>query len=100
MPLLVLVAGRESHRQRRAACVYGQVVTAAGPAAERARDLLGPFFASTSEGSTITRDQSSLSAPGNCCRQRRSAASDQAGRHPSYQRAGAVARLGRPPPPS
>src|SRR5438445_8872094 len=75
MPLLVLVAGRESHRQRRAACVYGQVVTAAGPAAERARDLLAPFFASTSEASTITRDQSSLSAPASCCCKRRSAAS-------------------------
>ena len=52
------------HLQRRAARVCGQVVAAARPAQERARDLLAPFFASTSEASTITRDQSSSVRPG------------------------------------
>jgi hypothetical protein len=67
VPLLVLVAGRQTHRERRPVRVYDQVVAAAGRAAERARDLLAPFFASTSEASTITRDQSSLSASASCC---------------------------------
>ena len=44
-----------------------EVKAAAGRASERARDLLAPLFASTSEASTITRDQSSLSAPASCC---------------------------------
>jgi hypothetical protein len=60
--LLVLVAGREQDLQRQPAGVDYEVETAAGAAAERARDLRAPFFASTSEASTITRDQSSLSA--------------------------------------
>jgi hypothetical protein len=42
--------------------------TAAERAPQRARDLRAPFFASTSEASTITRDQSSLSASTNCAR--------------------------------
>jgi len=57
MPLLVFVAGGKTHDKRCAVGVYGEVETAARAAAERARDLLAPFFASTSEASTITRDQ-------------------------------------------
>jgi len=63
---LVLVAGREPHLERRPARVYGEVVAATRPAPLRAPDLVAPFFASTSEASTITRDQSSLSASANC----------------------------------
>ena len=59
---LVLVAGREQDLERQPAGVYKQVETAARAAPERARDLRAPFFASTSEASTITRDQSSFSA--------------------------------------
>jgi hypothetical protein len=67
--LLVLVSGREPDRERRPARVYGQVVAAARPPTERARDLLAPFFASTREASTSTRDQSSSCASTRCsCR--------------------------------
>jgi len=66
VPLLVLVAGREPDLEWRPGGVYDEVVAAAGPAQERARDLLAPFFASTNEASTITRDQSSLSTPTSC----------------------------------
>jgi hypothetical protein len=59
---LVFVSAGEPRDQGRAVCVYGQVDTAAGAAPDRARDLLAPFFASTSDASTITRDQSSRSA--------------------------------------
>ena len=52
MLLFVLVAGCQSQRQRRSVGVYGQVVAAAGAAQERARDLLAPFLASTSDAST------------------------------------------------
>ena len=57
---------REPQLQRCPVRVYGEVVAAAGPAQERARDLLAPFLASTSEASTITRDQSSWSVPAIC----------------------------------
>jgi len=60
---LVDVAGRQPDRERQPVSVYGQVIAAPGAAQERARDLLAPFFASTKEASTITRDQSSLPAP-------------------------------------
>ena len=60
---LVFVAGSEPHLKRCALRVYGEVVATSGTAAERARDLLAPFLASTSDASTITRDQSSLSEP-------------------------------------
>jgi hypothetical protein len=65
--LLVLVSGREPDRERFAGRLDYEVEATARAAAERARDLLAPFFASTSEQSTITRDQSSLSASSNCC---------------------------------
>ena len=60
--LLVFVAGREANCERCAVGVYGEVVAAALCAAERARDLCAPFFASTSDASTISLDQSSNSA--------------------------------------
>src|SRR5438309_12022698 len=99
MPLLVLVAGRESHRQRRAACVYGQVEAAAGAAAERARDLLAPFFASTSEASTITRDQSSFSASASCSWRTPIASWKRPRRDHSSSRRRQVSPLGRPSSP-
>lgn len=67
MPALVLVAGCESQLQGQAVGVYGEVKAAASAAPECARDLLAPFFASTNDASTITRDQSSRSAPATCC---------------------------------
>src|SRR5206468_1784864 len=71
VPALVLVAGREPDLERRPAGVYCEVVAAARPAPLGARDLVAPFFASTSEASTITRDQSSRSASASCsCRTR------------------------------
>jgi hypothetical protein len=60
--LLVFVSGREADRERCPVGVYGEVVAAARRAAECARDLFAPFFASTSEASTISRDQSSRPA--------------------------------------
>ena len=62
MSLFVFVAGGEPHRKRGALGVYCEVETAALAAPECARDLRAPFFASTSEASTITRDQSSFPA--------------------------------------
>jgi hypothetical protein len=64
--LLVLVSGPEQDLQGEPARFDYEVEAATGRAAERARDLLAPLFASTSEASTITRDQSSLSAPASC----------------------------------
>src|SRR5437667_12853073 len=60
LPALVLVAGPEPHLQRPAGGVDGEVVLAGRKAAvDRARpDQVAPFFASTSEASTTTRDQS------------------------------------------
>ena len=43
VPPLVLVAAAQPDRERRPVRVYGEVETAAGPALERARDLLAPF---------------------------------------------------------
>lgn len=60
--LLVFVAGRQSDLEREPAPVYCEVKTASRLAAECARDLRAPFFASTVEASTITRDQSSRCA--------------------------------------
>jgi hypothetical protein len=62
MAPLVLVAGRKSDLERSTVTLYGKVEAASRPAEKRARDLLAPFFASTREASTITRDQSSESA--------------------------------------
>src|SRR5712691_12438759 len=64
--LLVLVSRPEQDLQGESARFDYEVEAATGRAAERARDLLAPLFASTSEASTITRDQSSLSAPASC----------------------------------
>jgi hypothetical protein len=66
VPLLVLVPGSDLDRERQPAAVDYEVETAAGRAPERARDLFAPFFASTSDASTITRDQSSRSASCSC----------------------------------
>jgi len=44
---LVLVAGAERDRERRPVAGYGQVVAAARPAQERARDLLAPYMKGT-----------------------------------------------------
>jgi len=64
--LLVLVSGTKQDLERDPARLDYEMETAAGRAPERARDLFAPFFASTSEASTITRDQSSLSASTSC----------------------------------
>jgi len=85
--LLVLVAGRQPDRQRRAGRVDRQVETAAGAAAEAARDLGAPLLASTSEASTIARDQSIRSASASrCCRRSSSAAQTPARSHSSRRR--------------
>jgi hypothetical protein len=57
VPLLVLVAGRQADRQGRAAPVDDQVKAASRTAADGARDLAAPFFASTVEASTSARCQ-------------------------------------------
>jgi len=64
----VLVPGRDSGLERQPAAVYQEVDLGPGLAAQRARDLLAPFFASTSDASAITRDQSkrSCSASWSC----------------------------------
>lgn len=62
MAALVLVTGGQPDRKRQAASVYSEVKTASRLAQECAADLLAPFLASTSEASTITRDQSILPA--------------------------------------
>ena len=96
MALLVLVAGREPYLERRAVRVDGQVVAAAGETAERARDLLAPFFASTKEASTITRDQSSRSAlASSSCKTVIAAANNPRADHSSSLRRH-VSPLGRP----
>lgn len=96
MPSLVLVAGRQPDLQRCAVRVYGQVVAAAGPAQERARDLRAPFFASTKEASTITRDQSSLSAPASCSCKTAIAAGNKPRCDHSSKRRRQVSPLGKP----
>ena len=58
LPAFVLVAGPDSERERDPSGVDDQVETAAWAAAERATDLAAPFFVSTSDASTIARDQS------------------------------------------
>jgi hypothetical protein len=96
VPALVLVACGEAYLERCAAGVYGQVVAAPGPAQERARDLLAPFFASTSEASTITRDQSSLSpSASSTCRTAIAAGSSPRADHSSSRRR-QVSPLGSP----
>ena len=94
--MLVLVASRKPQRERQTAGVYRQLVAASGPAQERARDLLAPFFASTSEASTITRDQSSLPAAANSCCKTCSAAAKSPRRDHSSKRRRHVSPLGNP----
>ncbi len=94
--LLVFVAGGEPHLEREAVGVYGQVIAASWPAQERARDLLAPFFASTSDASTITRDQSSLLLPtSRCCSTTIASASNPRRDHSSKRRR-QVSPLGNP----
>jgi hypothetical protein len=70
--------------------------TAAGPATQRARDLLAPFFASTNEQSTITRDQSSFLAPFNSRCNTSTARSNKPRRDHSSNRRLHVSPLGNP----
>jgi hypothetical protein len=60
---LVLVSGPEQDVERQPVRLDYEMEAAAGRPPDRAGDLFAPFFASTSDASTITRDQSSLSAP-------------------------------------
>ena len=68
MAALVLVAGRQPYLERGTGAVDRYVVAAAGAGQERARDLPAPFFAATSDASTITRERSSrpAAASSNC----------------------------------
>ena len=96
MLLLVLVSGRKPHLERRPVGVYGQVIAAPWPAQERARDLLAPFFASTIDASTITRDQSSRFAPASrSCKTTSAPASNPRCAHSSKRRRH-VSPLGNP----
>jgi hypothetical protein len=96
MAALVLVASREPDRKRRPAGVYGQVVAASRGAPVRARDLRAPFFASTSEASTITRDQSSFSASASrSCKMTSASSSSPRADHSSSRRR-QVSPLGKP----
>lgn len=94
--LLVFVAGGEADRERCAVGVYGQVVAAAWFAQERAGDLLAPFFASTIDASTITRDQSSLPAAASSSCSSASAWASTPRRDHSSRRRRQVSPLGRP----
>jgi hypothetical protein len=58
MGALVLVAWADPDRKRGAPGINDYMETASWAAAEGARDLAAPFFASASEASTITRDES------------------------------------------
>ena len=93
---LVVVAGREPDREREPVGVYGQVIAAPWPAQERARDLLAPFFASTNDASTITRDQSSLFAPASRSCKTTSASANSPRRDHSSNRRRHVSPLGNP----
>jgi hypothetical protein len=85
--LLVLVAGGQPDRQRRAGSVDDQVETAAWPAADRARDLPAPLLASTNDASTIARDHSIASAASRrCCNRSINPAHTPAFSHSSNRR--------------
>ena len=94
--LLVLVAGSEQRFEREPAPLDDQVEAAAGCAPECARDLFAPFFASTSEASTITRDQSSLSASSSCVSRTRIACWNNPFPDHSSSRRRQVSPLGKP----
>jgi hypothetical protein len=93
---LVFVPGGESHLKRRPVCVYGQVIAASWFAQERARDLRAPFFASTNDASTITRDQSSLLPPASRPCNTRIASAKSPRRDHSSSRRRHVSPLGNP----
>ena len=93
---LVLVSGAEQDLERDPARLDYDVEAAAGRAPECARDLLAPLFASTSEASTITRDQSSLSAPASCPCSTRIACWNKPRRDHSSNRRRQVSPLGNP----
>lgn len=94
--LLVFVAGGKADHKRCAVDANGKVETAARAAAERARDLLAPFFASTSEASTITRDQLSRFASRSWSCSSTSACSNSPFRDHSSSRRRHVSPLGSP----
>jgi hypothetical protein len=90
------IAGRQPDRERQPVGVYGQVIAAPWAAQERARDLLAPFFASTNDASTITRDQSSLPAPASrSCSTTNASANSPRSAHSSNRRRH-VSPLGNP----
>jgi hypothetical protein len=93
---LVLVSGPEQDLERDPARLDYDVEAAAGRAPERARDLLAPFLASTSEASTITRDQSSLFASASCSCKTRIARWNKPRRDHSSKRRRHVSPLGKP----
>jgi len=72
------------------------VIAAPGFAQERARDLVAPFFASTVEASTITRDQSSRFAPTNRACNTGNAPASKPRRSHSSNRRRHVSPLGNP----
>jgi hypothetical protein len=94
--LLAFVARGEADGERGAVGVYCEVEAAAWFSQECARDLLAPFFASTSEASTITRDQSSLPAAASSSCKTASARSRTPRRDHSSSRRRQVSPLGSP----
>ena len=92
---LVFAAARQPDRERLPESFYGQVVAATRLSEEGARDLLAPFFASTVEASTITRDQSSFPAAAKCSCKTTIAASSSPRRDHSSSRRRQVSPLGR-----
>jgi hypothetical protein len=96
MPPLVLVARPDPNREGRAGRVYRKVEAAPRAAAERAADLLAPFFASTSEASTIARDQSANPSCSSSTRIRPSSCSHKPARSHSRKRRQHVCPDGHP----
>jgi hypothetical protein len=79
---LVLVAGPDPDREGDVVRVDDQMETAARAASQRATDRVAPFFASTTDASTIARDQStSPSASNNSCTRANSRSQTPARRH-------------------
>jgi hypothetical protein len=96
MGALVLVPGPDPDRERDAGGVDDQVETAARAASQRAADRAAPFFASTTDASTIARDQSiSPSALDSSCTRPKSRSQTPARRH-SWKRRQHVCPDGQP----
>jgi hypothetical protein len=96
MASLVFVAGAQLDRERQPVSVYGEVVAATGLTAVGAGNLAAPFFASTVEASTITRDQSSVPASASrCCNCAITSSNTPRERHSSIRRRH-VSPLGSP----